>query len=120
MSKQVAILLIRDLSKALLRRRIQDVESEPYWLSPGQYFEHDGGVQLLPDKAGDLVEYSKRNHLRPLGVIVVAENGWYFDYFNDDAVITSSDRKFAKKMFRAHAHFWFCEVPCLIRGQKEN
>jgi hypothetical protein len=120
MSKQVAILLIRDLSKALLRRRIQDVESEPYWLSPGQYFEHDGGVQLFPDKAGDLVEYSKRNHLRPLGVIVVAESGRYFDYFNADAVLAPSDRKFAKMMFRAHAHFWFCEVPSLMRGQIES
>lgn len=120
MSKQVAILLIRDLSKALLRRRIQDVESEPYFLTPGQYFEHDGGVQLLPDKGGDLVEYSKRNHLRPLGVIVVAENGRYFDYFNHDAILSPVDREFAETLFRAHAHFWFCEVPWLIRGQKEN
>ena len=120
MSKQVAILLIRDLSKALLRRRIQDIESEPYLLSPGQYFEHDGGVQLLPDKAGDMIDYAKCNHLRPIGVIVVNDDGRYLDFFNEDAFIAPSDRKFAKKMFRAHAHFWFCEVPWLIRGQKEN
>jgi hypothetical protein len=86
---KVAVLLIRDLSKALLRRRIQDVESEPYWLSPGQYFEHNGGVQLLPDKAGDMINYAECNHLRPIGVVVVNDDGRYIDFFNEDAFIAS-------------------------------
>jgi hypothetical protein len=118
--KKVAVLLIRDLSKALLRRRIQDVESEPYWLGPDQYFERDGGVQLLPDKADDMIDYSQRNHLRPLGTVIIEEDGFFVGYFNESAFIAPRDRKFAEKMFRAHAHFWFCEVPGLIRGQKEN
>ena len=120
MSRRVAVLLIRELSKALLRRRIQDVDSEPYWLSPEQCIERDCGVQLLPDKAGDLVEYSQRNHLRPLGVGVVAENGEYFDYFNEEAILSPRDRKFAKQLFQAHAHFWFCEIPWLASQQPES
>lgn len=113
MSKRVAVLLIRHLSKTLLRRRIQDVDSEPYWLGPDQYFERDGGVQLLPDKAADMIGYAESNHLRPLGVVIVNEDGQYFDYFNEDAFVPSCDREFARKLFQAHAHFWFCEVPRL-------
>jgi hypothetical protein len=118
MSKRVAVLLVRHLSKALLRRRIQDVDSEPYWLGPDQYIERDGGVQLLPDKAGDMIGYAERNHLRPLGVFIVVEHGEYFDYFNCDAIISPLDREFAEKLFRAHAHFWFCEFPWLVANKQ--
>lgn len=120
MSKQVAILLIRDLSKALLRRRIQDVQSEPYFLAAQEYVECDGGVQLSPEGADGMIEYSHRNHLRPLGVVVVGEDGHFIGYFNHDAILSPLDREFAKKLFHAHVHFWFCEIPWLIRGQKEN
>jgi hypothetical protein len=120
MSKRVAVLLIRELSKALLRRRIQDVDSEPFWLDPDQYIECDGGVQLVPTKAEDLITYAKSNHLRALGVVVVAENGEYFDYFNEEAILSPRDRKFAKQLFQAHAHFWFCEIPWLASQQPES
>ena len=120
MSKRVAVLLVRELSKALLRRRIQDVDSEPYWLNPEQYLERDGGVQLLSDKVSDMVNYAKCNKLRPLGVVAVAENGQYFEYFNDDIFISPIDQKFARQLFRAHAHFWFCEMMWLTRGQTES
>ena len=119
MSKQVAILLIRCLSIVLLRRRIQDVDSEPYWLSSDQYIERDGGVVLLPDKTGDMIAYAKHNKLRPLGIVVVHENGQYFEFFNDDAILSPLDREFARNLFQAHAHFWFCEFPWLMRGQTD-
>ena len=120
MSKRVAILLIRHLSKALLRRRIQDVDSEPYWLGPGQYIERDGGVELFPAEADDMMAYAKHNHLRPLGVVVVNENGEYFDFFNDDAVISPIDREFAEKLFRAHAQFWFYEISWMVADKQPD
>jgi hypothetical protein len=120
MSKRVAILLVRHLSKALRRRRIEAVDSEPFWLTPEQYEERDGGIQLLPEMAGDMIAYSQRNHLRPLGVVVVNEDGEYFDFFNDEAIISPIDREFAEKLFRAHAHFWFCEIPWLIANKRPD
>jgi hypothetical protein len=120
MSKQVAILLVRELSKVLLRRRIQDVQSEPYFLLSEQYLECDSGVQLLADRAGDMIEYAKYNKLRPLGVVIVNDDGRYLGFFNEDAFIAPSDRKFAEKVFNTHVHFWFCEFPRLMRGQAEN
>ena len=120
MGRQVAILLVRELSKVLLRRRIQDVQSEPYFLAPEQYCECDGGVQLSPEGANDMIDYSRRNHLRPLGVVVLREDGHFVGYFNQDAVLSPLDRQFAKKLFHAHVHFWFREIPWLVSGQAEN
>ena len=62
MSKRVAILLAKYLSRAVLGRCIEAAETEPYWLRPDQYHECDGGVQLQPELAGDLIAHAERNH----------------------------------------------------------
>jgi hypothetical protein len=64
---------------------------------------------LATSDADDMMAYAKHNQLRPLGIVVVNENGEYFDFFNDDAIISPIDREFVERLFRAHAHFWFCE-----------
>jgi hypothetical protein len=66
-----------------------------------------------------MIAYAKHNKLRPLGIVVVHKNGQYFEFFNDDAILSPLDREFARKLFQAHAHFWFCEFPWLMRGQTE-
>jgi hypothetical protein len=118
MSKRVAVLLVRNLSEALRQRRIEVAESEPYWLRPEQYNERDGGVELLPAMADDLMAYARRNDLRPMGVVILNESGDYFDYINDGP-ISPIDREFAIKLFQVHAHFWFCYVPWLADKQTE-
>jgi hypothetical protein len=119
MSERVAVLLVRDLPKAMLQRSIAAADTEPYWLSPEQYKERDGGVEFLPAMAGDMLAYAKRNHLRPLGIVVVKESGEYSDFFNDELIISPIDRDFLKELFQIHAHFWFCYVPWLAANQKE-
>jgi hypothetical protein len=39
----------------LMWRRIEAADTEPYWLTSDQYHEHDGGFQLLPAMAGDMI-----------------------------------------------------------------
>jgi hypothetical protein len=120
MSK-VAVLLVRSITGALLRRRIDAVDSEPYWLSPEQYEERDGGVQVIPGRTGDMIEYAKRNQLHPLGIVMVNEVGEYVEYFNPGLILISPrDLDFAEKLFRAHAHHWFCYVPWLASQQPES
>jgi hypothetical protein len=119
-SDRVAVLLVRHLTKAVLRRRMGAAQTEPYWLSAGQYKETDLGIQVLPDKAADLIAYAERNQLRPLGMVIVADNGGYREFFNEDVYISPIDGQFVKELFRAHAHFWFCEIPQLMRGHKES
>ena len=111
--RKVAVLLVRHLCKAMLRRSIGAAETEPYWLTSEQYQQRDGGIELLPAMAGDMVAYAARNHLRPLGVVVVNDDGQYFDYFNEDLIISPIDREFVRRLFESHAHFWFCEIPWL-------
>jgi hypothetical protein len=41
MSKRVAVLMVRNLTEAVLRRRIQTADSEPYWLGSQQCEEGD-------------------------------------------------------------------------------
>jgi hypothetical protein len=118
MSKRVAILLVGNLCEALQQRSIETADSEPYWLRPEQYSERDGGVELLPAMADDLIDYAKRNDLHPLGIVIMNERGDYFDYINDDP-IPLTDREFAKRLFQVHAHFWFCYVPWLANKQPE-
>jgi hypothetical protein len=117
--KRVAVLLIRNLSEALRQRSIEAAGSEPYWLRPGQYQEHDGGVAVIPAMASDLIAYATSNHLRLLGLVIVNEDGDYHEYFNQEP-LSPADREFALRLFQAHAHFWFCEVPAMTDDQMAN
>src|SRR5258706_15987854 len=98
MSKRVAVLLVRNFSEALRERRIQAADSEPYWLTPEQYAERDGGVQLFPLRGNNLMDYARKNSLRLLGIIILAENGDYSDFMNDEG-IALQDQDFARKLF---------------------
>src|SRR5947209_166021 len=108
--------MVSNLPEALRQRSIQAAASEPYWLRPDQYHERGGGVELLPGLGGDMIAYCKQEDLHPLGIVILHENGDYFDYINDDA-IPSTDREFARQLFEAHAHFWFCLVPWMASQQ---
>jgi hypothetical protein len=108
MAKRVAVLLVRNLSEALHERRIEMADSELHWLIPEQCEEGDGGVQLFPSRAPELMQYARQNNFRPLGIVILAENGDFSDFINDDA-IPAEDLDFAKHLFHAHALFWcFC------------
>ena len=108
MARRVAVLLVRNLSDALRERRIDIADSELHWLIPGQCEEADGGIQLFPSRAPKLMQYARRNNFRPLGIVILAENGDFSDFMNDDA-IPVVDLDFAKHLFHLHALFWcFC------------
>jgi hypothetical protein len=117
MPKRVAALLIGNLSEALRRQCIEAADSEPYWLHPDQYNERDGGVELLPARAREMMAYCKGKNMCPLGIVILTENGDYADYINSDNLdgdpVSLVDREFATKLVQAHAHFWFCVVPWL-------
>jgi hypothetical protein len=108
MAKRVAVLLVRNLSEALHERRIETADSELHWLMSAQCEERDGGVQLFPWLAPELMQFARENNFRPLGVVVLDENGNFSDFMNEDAIATE-DLDFAKHLFRVHALFWcFC------------
>lgn len=75
--KRVAILLFGNLSEALRQRSTRAATSKPYWVEPGQFHEFDGGVELIPAMAGDVLTYANRNDLRPLGFVIVKGRGEY-------------------------------------------
>jgi len=74
-------------------------------------------VELLPSIAPELMAYCREKRLRPLGLVIVAEDGQYADYSDSDYVsdshVSLPDQSSATKLFQAHAHFWFCVVPWL-------
>jgi hypothetical protein len=108
MAKHVAVLLVRNLSEALHERRIEIADSELHWLIPEQCEEGEGGIQLFPSRAPELMQYARQNNFRPLGIIILAENGDFSDFMNEDAIATE-DLDFAKHLFHVHALFWcFC------------
>jgi hypothetical protein len=111
MGTRVAVLLVRKLSEALCERRIETADSELHWLMPAQCEERHGGVQLLPWLAPELMQYARENNFRPLGVVVLAENGDFSDFMNEDAIPTE-DLDFAKHLFHVHALFWCFCFPC--------
>jgi hypothetical protein len=117
--KQVAVLLVRHLFEALRQRRIEVADSEPHWLTPWQYRERGGGIELLPGNAGSLMGYAREQSFLPLGVVTVDEDGEYWEYFNDDP-FSAQDREFALKLFLAHTHFWFCVVPGLASRHADS
>ena len=105
MAKRVAVLLVRNLSEALHERRIDIADSELHWLIPEQCEEGDGGVLLFPSRAPELMQYARQNNFRPLGIVMLAENGDFSDFMNDDG-IPAEDLDFAKHLFHVHALFW--------------
>jgi len=108
MAKRVGVLLVRHLSEALHGRRIEIADSELHWLIPGQCEEGDWGVRFFPSRAPELIQYARQNNFRPLGIVILAENGDFSDFMNDDA-ISAEDLDFAKHLFHVHALFWcFC------------
>lgn len=119
MPNRVAVLLVGNFSEALRQRRVRLANSEPYWLTSEQYAERDGGVYLLPAQAPELVDYARKNSMRPLGVIVVAETGDYSEFMNEDA-IAPQDMDFAKRLFESHAHYWFCFLPWIAEQNPQS
>jgi hypothetical protein len=111
MAKRVAVLLVRNLSEALHGRRIEIADSELHWLISGQYEQGDWGVRFFPSRAPKLIQYARQNNFRPLGIVILAENGDFSDFMNDDA-ISAENLAFAKHLFHVHALFWCFCFPC--------
>jgi hypothetical protein len=107
---RVAVLLVRNLSEALHERRIETADSELHWLTPKQCEERDGGMQLFLSRAPKLMQYARQNNFRPLGIVILAENGDFSDFMNEDA-IPPEDLDFAKHLFHIHALFWCFYFP---------
>src|ERR1700756_621351 len=87
-SCELAVLLVRNLSEALHGRRIEIADSELHWLVPGQYEEGDWGIRFFPSRAPELIQYARQNNFRPLGIVILAENGDFSDFMNDNAIPT--------------------------------
>lgn len=116
MAKQVGVLLMRHLHEAVRQHRIEVADSEPRWLSAEQYRECvDGGIELLPWNAPELMTYARCQDFRPIGMIVINDEGDYSDYVDENS-LPENDRDFALRVFHAHAHFWFLYVPSLNRN----
>lgn len=115
MAKQVGILLMRHLHEAVRQHRIEVADSEPCWLTADQYRERvDGGMELLPSNAYELMSYARNQSFRPTGIIVINDDGDYRDYI-DESALPELDKDFALQVFHAHAHFWFIYVSRLIK-----
>ena len=112
MGKGVGVLLVGKLAEAIRSRSIETADSEPYWLNSNDYEECGDGVQLFPGRADNLSQYARERDLRPLGMVIFAENGDYFEFLNDDG-FEPEDRAFVQRLFQVHAHFWFLVVPRL-------
>jgi hypothetical protein len=110
MAKRVAVLLVRNLSEALHEHRLEIADSELHWLTPEQCEERDGGMQLFPSRAPELMQYARQNNFRPLGIVILAENGDFSDFMNEDAIL-AEDLDFAKHLFHIHALFWCFYFP---------
>lgn len=109
-AKRIAVLLVRNLSGALHERRIEIADSELHWLIPEQCEEGNGGVLLFPSRAPELMQYARQNNFRALGIVMLAENGDFSDFMNDDG-IPAEDLNFAKHLFHVHALFWCFYFP---------
>jgi hypothetical protein len=63
---------------------------------------------LNPSRAPELMQYARQKNFRPLGIVMLAENGDFFKFMNEDA-IPAEHLDFAKHSFHVHALFWcFC------------
>jgi len=120
MGKRVAVLLVRHLSEAVRQRRVEVVDSEPYWLTPEQYRERDDGtLEMHPSDVPDLMTYARQHAFRPLGMVVINEEGDYSD-FVDETALPEHDREFALQIFHTHAHYWFIYVPWAAETQQNS
>jgi hypothetical protein len=115
--KKVAVLLMRHLLEAVRQRRIEVADSAPYWLTGEQYRERDDGtVELLPSEAPDLVTYARLQSFRPVGMVLVSDQGDCRTFIDENAIL-ECDREFALHVFQVHAYFWFVHVPLLEKEQ---
>ena len=108
---------MRHLLEAVRQRKIDMVDSEPHWLSSDQYRERpDGGYELLPFKADELMTYAQVRSFQPVGIVVLDDEG-SCRTFVDERVFPEDDRELALKVFHTHAYFWFVHVPSLEKEQ---
>ena len=113
MGKRVGILLMRHLLEAVRQRKTDVADSEPHWLTAGQYRERDdGGIELLSSEATELMTYARERSFRPIGLVVLDDEGGCRT-FVDERVIPEGDRELALKVFHTHAYFWFLIRPWL-------
>jgi hypothetical protein len=113
MAKHVGILLMRHFHEAVRQHRIEVADSEPHWLTSNQYREReDGGIELLPWNAHELMTHAREQSFRPVGMIVINDEGDYWDYV-DENTLPEDDRDFALRVFHTHAHFWLLYLPRL-------
>ncbi|HEX6503459.1 MAG TPA: hypothetical protein VF011_09430 [Terriglobales bacterium] len=81
------------------QRRIEVADSEPRWLTAEQYRECvDGGIELLPWNARELMSYARQQSLRLVGMIVINDEGDYWDYVDENS-LPENDRDFALRVF---------------------
>jgi hypothetical protein len=117
MAKRVGVLLMRHLTEAVRQRKIDVADSEAHWLSSDQYRERDDGtVELLPSEAPDLVTYARLQSFRPVGMVIVSDEGDCRTFIDENAIL-ECDREFALYVFHTHAYFWFVHVPSLEKEQ---
>jgi hypothetical protein len=117
MEKRVGVLLMRHLTEAVQQRKIDVADSEPHWLSSDQYRERDdGGVELLPSNAPELMTYAREKSFRPLGMVLVNDQGACRTFIDENSIL-ECDREFALRVFHTHAYFWFVHVPSLEKQQ---
>jgi hypothetical protein len=114
MRKRVGVVLMTNLADALRHDELVTANSELYWFGEDQYVEHAGGVRLLPGNSGRLTANAKTNDLHPLGVVIVDENGDWYDFLIEKAIALRY-REVARRLLRKHLQFWLCFIPSTTR-----
>lgn len=118
MGKRVGILLMRHLLEAVRQRKTDVADSEPHWLTAEQYRERDdGGIELLPSEATELMTYARERSFRPIGLVVLNDQGDCRTFIDENAIL-ECDREFALLIFHTHVYFWFCRLPLLAEDSK--
>ncbi|SRR5258706_14546832 len=117
MGKRVGTLMMRHLLEAVRQRRVDVADSEAHWLTSEQYHEReDGGIELIPARAHELMTYAQDQSFQPVGMVVLEDEG-RCRTFVDERVIPEGDRELALRVFHTHAYFWFVHVPLLEKKQ---
>ena len=117
MGKRVGVLLMRHLLEAVRQRKTDVADSEPHWLTTEQYRERDdGGIELLPSEAPELMTYTRQQSFRPVGMVVVDAQGGSRTFIDENAIL-GCDREVALQIFHTHAYFWFVHVPSLEKEE---
>ncbi|HKV79959.1 MAG TPA: hypothetical protein VJP02_17555 [Candidatus Sulfotelmatobacter sp.] len=113
MAKRVGTLLMRNLAEAIRQRRIDLGDSEPRWLESEKCRElEDGRIEFSPSKAPELMAYAEAQGFRPVGLVVMDDQGGCRPLIDEEAIL-GCDRDFALRVFHLHAQFWFLICPGL-------